>query len=414
MQIVCTDMEKFSLDKVTLSTILDTRRVKDDLNYPVKYRITYLRKQYYYPSGIDLTEDQWKALEHTRKKEMIENRELITSGFDKIKTHIKDMVRGEGFTLQRLSERLSQGTQNSIISEFGRKIKLLNEAGRVTTASSYNSAIRNIQKFTSKDLKLSDITVDWLKKYEAYLLEEERTLTTIRIYMISLRSILNDGKGFLTPAQYPFGKGKYEIRKGSGRKMALTLPQINKILNYSLPTDEGRKYRDLWYFSFLCNGININDLLRLKYSNIVNGEILFYRGKTITTSHEPKEIKATILPEMDQIIKKYGNRKKKPETYVFPFLYNGMTPTEIRKTVQNVTRLINKRMIKIGESLNYGNITTYNARHSYATILKHNNVNIAFISESLGHTDLKTTENYLASFDSKERAKNASLLTRKK
>ena len=191
MQIVCTDMEKFSLDKVTLSTILDTRRVKDDLNYPVKYRITYLRKQYYYPSGIDLTEDQWKALEHTRKKEMIENRELITSGFDKIKTHIKDMVRGEGFTLQRLSERLSQGTQNSIISEFERKIKLLNEAGRVTTASSYNSAIRNIQKFTSKDLKFSEVTVDWLKKYEAYLLEEERTLTTIRIYMICLRSILN-------------------------------------------------------------------------------------------------------------------------------------------------------------------------------------------------------------------------------
>ena len=184
MLIVCTDMDKFSLDKVTLSTILDTRRVKDDLNYPVKYRITYLRKQYYYPSGIDLTEDQWKALEHTRKKEMIENRELITSGFDKIKTHIKDMVRGEGFTLQRLSERLSQGTQNSIISEFERKIKLLNEAGRVTTASSYNSAIRNIQKFTSKDLKFSEVTVDWLKKYEAYLLEEERTLTTIRIYLI--------------------------------------------------------------------------------------------------------------------------------------------------------------------------------------------------------------------------------------
>jgi integrase len=407
-------MEKFSLDKITLSTVLDTRRVKDDLTYPVKYRITYMSKQFYYPSGIDLTEEEWTNLERSRKKEMIENRELITSGFDKIKNHIKDMVKGEGFSLQRLSVRLSQGMQNSIISEFERKIKKLNEEGRVTTASSYNSAIRSIQKFTTRDLSFSDITVDWLKKYEAYLLDEERTLTTVRIYMICLRSILNDGKGFITPAQYPFGKGKYEIRKGSGRKMALTLQQINKILNYSLPTEEGRKYRDLWYFSFLCNGINVNDLLRLKYSNIVNGEILFYRGKTITTSHEPKEIKATLLPEMNHIIKKYGNRKKKSDTYIFPFLHNGMTPIEIRKTVQNVTRLINKRMIKIGEGLKYGNITTYNARHSFATILKHNNVNIAFISESLGHTDLKTTENYLASFDSKERAKNASFLTNKK
>ncbi|GHT58966.1 hypothetical protein AGMMS50239_04570 [Bacteroidia bacterium] len=37
--------------------------------------------------------------------------------------------------------------------------------------------------------------------------------------------------------------------------------------------------------------------------------------------------------------------------------------------------------------------------------------NIAYISESLGHNDLKTTENYLASFEKEERVKNASFLT---
>ena len=115
-------------------------------------------------------------------------------------------------------------------------------------------AINSIQKFTGKDLKFSDFTVEWLKKYEASLIKEERSLATIRIYMICIRSILNEGKskGYITQAQYPFGKNLYKIRKGSGRKMALTLPQIDKILKYQLPTEEGRKYRDLWYFSFLC------------------------------------------------------------------------------------------------------------------------------------------------------------------
>ena len=65
----------------------------------------------------------------------------------------------------------------------------------------------------------------------------------------------------------------------------------------------------------------------------------------------------------------------------------------------------------IGEALSIGNITTYTARHSFATVLKRGGANIAYISESLGHSDLKTTEAYLASFDREEREKNANLLT---
>lgn len=247
-------MEKFSLDKVTLSTVLDTRRVKDNLAFPVKYRVTFMRKQSYYASGIDLTEEQWEALDNTKKHDLIDLRELITIGFDKVKMHIKDLVKGDGFTFEGLNARLSRGMKNSIGSEFSNKVERLKKEGKVTTASSYTCAIRSIQTFTSKDIKFSDITVDWLKKYEAYLIKKERSLATIRIYMICLRSILNDGKsnGYISSAQYPFGKDLYMIRKGTGRKMALTLSQIDKILKYQLPTEEGRKYRDLWYFSFLC------------------------------------------------------------------------------------------------------------------------------------------------------------------
>ena len=73
---------------------------------------------------------------------------------------------------------------------------------------------------------------------------------------------------------------------------------------------------------------------------------------------------------------------------------------------------INTRMRSIGKALNLGNISTYTARHSFATVLKRAGANIAYISESLGHSDLKTTENYLASFEREERQKNAELLTK--
>ena len=68
-------------------------------------------------------------------------------------------------------------------------------------------------------------------------------------------------------------------------------------------------------------------------------------------------------------------------------------------------------MKQIGETVGIKGISTYTARHSYATVLKRSGANIAYISESLGHADLKTTENYLASFEREEREKNAKLLT---
>jgi len=57
-------------------------------------------------------------------------------------------------------------------------------------------------------------------------------------------------------------------------------------------------------------------------------------------------------------------------------------------------------------------ITFHLARHTFATVLKRSGANIAYISESLGHADQKTTENYLASFEQEERIKNAALLTK--
>jgi integrase len=238
-------------------------------------------------------------------------------------------------------------------------------------------------------------------------------MTTVGMYCRCLRSIINSGRAFITPSQYPFGDpkdNKYRIKKGSGRRLALTMPQINEILKFDLPTSEGRKYRDLWYFSFLCNGININDLLRLKYSDIVNGEIHFTRGKTVNTNPDQETIKSTLLPAMERIINQYGNSDHKG--YIFPFLTEGMTPAQIRVRVQDVTKRINLRMKKIGKDLNLGNITTYSSRHSFASILKHNNVSMAFISESLGHADMATTKAYLSSFDQDERAKVAEIFNK--
>ena len=75
---------------------------------------------------------------------------------------------------------------------------------------------------------------------------------------------------------------------------------------------------------------------------------------------------------------------------------------QIRR-IKKVTYVVNKNLKKIGEALGLPiPLTTYCARHSFATILKRSGVNIALISEALGHSDLKTTQIYLDSFENSQ------------
>ena len=164
-------------------------------------------------------------------------------------------------------------------------------------------------------------------------------------------------------------------------------------------------------FLYLCNGINIADFVRLKYSNIENGEIFFVRQKTVRTSREQGEIRIVITEPIQRIINEYGNPYE-PDNYIFPILKGGESALIVNNKIRYLTRVINKHMGKIGKELEISRLSTYSARHAWATVLKREGASIAYISEGLGHSDLKTTQSYLDSFEKEERVKNAELLTK--
>ena len=237
-----------------------------------------------------------------------------------------------------------------------------------------------------------------LGRYADFLRKEGKTQTTIAIHLRHLRAILNEAKrlGSIKDAQYPFGRGRYEIQAGEGRKLALTLEQIGQIANYEDGTEATAKYRDYWLFL---------------YRDIVNGEICFVRQKTERTTNTRKEIRVVVTERMQAIIDRWGNPPRH-DNFIFSVLDGTEDAMRRKMKTLYITRAINKRMKEVGEKLGIGNISTYTARHSFATVLKRAGANIAYISESLGHQDLKTTENYLASFEREERVKNAEILTK--
>jgi integrase len=406
-------MFKYSKDGVSVLTVQDTRRKKQSGLFPVKIQVVYNRVQRYYNTGKELSTEEWVALADTKSKKLIATRSDIKNSFEKVEDAVRSLVEEGAFSFDTLNMRLGKCIGDTLNEAFKAKIDGLVESGAIGNSITYSCSYKHVEKYAGTKIAFDSITVDWLNRYEKAMLDEGKSYTTISMYIRSIRALFNEAKsaGVLKEAQYPFGKGKYEIPTGKGRKMALSLQQIKQIITYTDGAEATEHYRDLWFFSYLCNGININDMLKLKYANIDNDEIHFYRSKILHTSKEKKEIEALLTPEMKQIIEQWGNPDKSPKSYVFPFLTGDETPIDQKKRIQDITRRINKHMKKIGDSLGISGISTYTARHSFATVLKRSGANIAYISDSLGHRDLKTTENYLASFEKEERVKNAAFLT---
>lgn len=417
-----TPLENYNFESVFASVIIDSRRPKDSEDdkikyYPVKFRVTFNRKQHYYPS-MDLSLEEYsdlhKAVTSVNK---VKTKKLITAGFKRITDTIEEVSNNEGFTLEGLARRLKRGTVDSILIAFDNKIADLVKEGKIGSAAWYKCSKNSIEKYMGKDLKFADVTPSWLKGYEAHLLKEGKKYTTISINMRALRAVINDGmrEGIISQAQYPFvikKNGKYPIPEGEGRKIALSEEQLMKVFNFKI-LPENEKWRDLWIFSFYCQGVNISDMLRFKYENIVGNYVVWYRGKTISQDKKKIEIRAFITEEMRMIIDKYGNSDKRPTNYIFPYLTHDLSPTEKRMIIQNIIHLINKKMTAIGKALNIGNITTYWSRHSFASISRTKDVSLFAISKSLGHKSLSTTQIYLNSLSDEELITNAAKMPRR-
>ena len=405
-------MIKVVKNGVVVSVLLDTRTVNKEGTYPVKIKVYFQGKPKYYPTGICMsTKEELEEVLESKSKKNIEIQDIIGKELSRILKNVDILVERGTFSFSNLNNMLGKnigGTLNEMISA---KIKELENEEKFGTSAFYKGTLSLLKRYIKHDVPIKEVTVEWLNGLEKFILKTANQ-TTVAMNMRNIRATMNIAKqvGVIRESDYPFGRGKYQIKEGSGKKKALNKKQLKAIAEYSDGSMTTEFYRDLWLFIYFCNGLNVADLISLKFSDIQNGEISFIRKKTKDRTRDVKRIYAAITPEMYSIINKWGNDPKK-SVYIFPFLKPGDSAWEHEKKKKNLTKLINKRMKMIGEKLNLGKITTYVARHTYATVLRNEGVPISIISPMLGHSSVTTTEIYLADLESEYRAKNASLLS---
>jgi integrase len=406
-----------------------SKRTKDNL-CPVKLCITYLRKQKYYSIVGKLKNNEWQFLSEEDIKKVTSTSprgkyrniafefKLIIGDAEKIINAIPN------FSFNQFDEQFfnKAGSWDNVFAAIWNHIQDLKNENRLGYASSFESTLRAIKEFhtgktykfnprkdkietrakeylSGKELKFVDITSSWLKKFEKWMIENHKSETSTGIYMRNLRVIFNLAikKGIKAP--YPFTE--YKPISSENRKMALEPVEIASILNYETKDPQEQFYRDLFMFSFFCNGANLSDLCRLKWSNIKDGQILFERYKT-RHKRNKTYIAIEISETLQQIIDRICLRTIGYDGYLLPILKIEWDETRCYAEIKQKTKELNKYIRIISKEVGIKqNISSYTARHSFASIQSASGLSTIKLKDLLGHSSTNVTEGYIKSLDRK-------------
>lgn len=287
-----------------------------------------------------------------------------------------------------------KGIESSTFLKFTEKrIEELYEQNRDGNAQAYKNHYGVVSQFLKgKDINFDQINYKWLKKFETYLITRGNSTNGISFQMRTLRAIYNRAiKEKLAKKDiYPFDD--YKIQTAKTQKRALKKEEIIQIRDLDLTGKPAvERARDLFMFSFYCMGMSFVDIAYLKVSDVKGNRLRYSRQKTAQLYN------VELVPPALEIIQKYSDLKDL-DKYVFPIIdTNNADPYRSYQTQRQKT---NHKLKEVQKELELTlSLTSYVARHSWATIAKRTGVPTAVISEGLGHTTEKTTQIYLDSFE---------------
>lgn len=366
---------------------------------PLMLRICKDGKRKYESIGISILPSLWdfKQNKPTRKcpnKEYIER--LIA---EKVKVYTDKVIEFKSqekeFTATSLMEKVNKPVKRKTVQEvFNQYIQELESANRLRYADMYKCTMHSLIKFNKHlDIPFSDMDTIWLKRYEVWLQSQGLAINTLGTRFRHLRVIYNFAieEKIVKSEYYPFNSFKVSKLSQTTAKRSIQKGEILSVLNYQGQTPLECLAIDLFTFSYLAAGINFGDIARLTKDNILENRLIYIRKKT------QKQIKVSLQEQAIKLIQKYS---MPDNPYLFPILSN-FHKTEQQKVnrIHKIIAKVNKSLKEIGERLNIPiDLTTYVARHSFATVLKRSGVNTSLICEALGHSSERVTQIYLDSF----------------
>lgn len=327
----------------------------------------------------------------------------------KIKEYSKKIQRLEALDIPVNFETLfdakpARSVRITIEDGFKTEIERLESLGKINSATKHKYALQVLDGYKPTTMALEAIDLDYLKGLELYLRQRGNKDNSIATRFAIFKAIYNKAvkEGKVMVKQNPFTLFQVGSLWAKTRKRAIDKDDIQRLIDLEIADGHTTEYRrlakDLFLFSYFTAGMNFGDIARLRYKDIVKGRVNYSRHKT------QKLLSFQLVPMALQILEKYGAAGH-GEDYIFPIFnrHEHTTPQQIFNRLHKVLRKVNRELKVLGEMIGLEMpLTTYVARHTYATVLKRSGVSVALISESLGHSDLSTTQIYLDSFENSQ------------
>lgn len=300
---------------------------------------------------------------------------------------------GIDFGVEDLDDRSARRHNVYLLQYMNKQIHEKILARRNGTAAAYKSTYSSLQKYLGgKDVRASEINPMFVRKYEEFLRKQQVSANTVAFYMRNLRTIYNNilQDGFTAAGESPFKVTRTTVQKTV--KRALSKKNMVLLAHCTFPHSEPllEFARDIFLFSFYTRGMSLVDIVFLRKERIFDNAIHYVRHK----SSQPLRI--TITEPLGALIAKYDN----DSPYIFPILRDDC-PFSHYDQYRSALARINRNLKKVGLKLGLPTpLTTYVARHTWATLAKQCGAPVAVISEGLGHASEKITHIYLKEFDS--------------
>lgn len=276
-------------------------------------------------------------------------------------------------------------------------VSALKKERKYTAAHNYLCTLRSLLRYAeTPSLPMREVfTAGWLKGYEDWLSVHRYSPNTISTYMRTLQAVYRRRKPPGTPGYDPTLFKEIYTGVEAPTKRALTVEQMKKLVATDFSTLAPKQRQVLAWFllMFLLRGMPFIDLAHLRKTDLRNGRIVYRRHKT------GKSMVVDLLPDAARLIRKY--RDKTDSVYLFPLLDGGISDTEeLYRCYQDALRRFNRELAQLMKVLLPGvKVSSYTARHTWATIAYHMGLPIEKISQALGHSSIRVTMAYLKPFD---------------
>ncbi|MEQ2991260.1 site-specific integrase, partial [Alistipes shahii] len=367
---------------VSINAICRKDRINQNRTTNIYLRFTVNRRSRYVSTGINIPADDWDFDTQTLKTQ---NPAVQLRIYEQIEKYDKRIKRLEALevpvTLDNVLETDGRRVYCTIAEYFRRTITQLESVGKIGSASKHKVTFSLLQQFRSTNIRFDEITVGYLRDFELFLMKKGNKSNSIATKFSVLKAVYNKAlaEGIFTTPHSPFLQFKIGRLWTATRKRAIRKEEVQRLMQAEIPTD-GSAYldfaRDIFLFSYLSAGINFKDIATLRYCDMDEERIYYARHKT------SKEMTCHLSEQSKAIIGKYAKSDHADEDYIFPILDRRIHKTEqqiydrVRKVLKHVNKALHEWSRLLGLKIE---LTTYVARHTFATVLKRSGVNIAII-----------------------------------